>query len=299
MIFNKHKHKGKNWITYGIIKSIKTRDKKFLKLKKTSIQSPEHETLKQNLATYNNILKRQIREAKMMYYEYIFQKYKGDIKKTWGVISEILNKKRGKSNPIKEIRINNKMYTNTQDICDKFNNFFVNIGPRLANEIETPHNKKSSDYLKKVITCKFHFELIDENETFKIIKSLKSKNSAGHDGLSFKTLKVIGPLLLKPLTLIINQSLITGIFPYQLKIAKVIPLCKKADNLVMDNYRPVSLLTSISKVFEKVAHKQLSKYFETNRLFYESQYGFRESHSTELASIELIDRILSSLEQKK
>ena len=104
---------------------------------------------------------------------------------------------------------------------------------------------------------------------------------------------------MKSLTLIINQSLITGIFPDQLKIAKVVPLYKKDNHCTMGNYRPVSLLTSISKIFEKVAHKQLSKYFEIHKLFYDSQYGFRERHSTELASVELIDRILASLEQKQ
>ena len=66
----------------------------------------------------------------------------------------------------------------------------------------------------------------------------------------------------------------------------------------MNNYRPVSLLSSISKIFEKIAHNQLSIYFKENKLFYKSQYGFREEHSTELASIELIDRIMSAFEQK-
>ena len=89
-----------------------------------------------------------------------------------------------------------------------------------------------------------------------------------------------------------------GIFPDQLKIAKVVPLHKKDEQYLMGNYRPVSLLASISKIFEKVAHKQLSKYFEQNKLFYDSQYGFRQGHSTELASVELIDRITASLEQK-
>ena len=78
------------------------------------------------------------------------------------------------------------------------------------------------------------------------------------------------PEIVRPLTLIVNQSLVTGIFPNQLKIAKVIPLFKKDDCLIMDNYRPVSLLTSISKIFEKVVHIQLSKYFKENNLFYKS-----------------------------
>ena len=67
----------------------------------------------------------------------------------------------------------------------------------------------------------------------------------------------------------------------------------------MDNYRPVSLLTSISKVFEKVVYNQLYKYFKDNKLFYESQYGFRDKHSTELASLEFVDRVIHGMDNKK
>ena len=81
--------------------------------------------------------------------------------------------------------------------------------------------------------------------------------------------------MIKPLTLIINQSLLTGIFPEKLKIAKVSPFFKKDDITIMDNYRPVSLLTATSKVFEKVAYIQLYDHFNKNNLFYRSQYGFR------------------------
>ena len=81
-------------------------------------------------------------------------------------------------------------------------------------------------------------------------------------------------------------------------MAKVIPLYKKDDKLLLDNYRPVSLLTSISKIFEKVAHKQLTEYFINNSLFYKSQYGFRAEHSTEYASLELVDRVIDSFEKK-
>ena len=114
-----------------------------------------------------------------------------------------------------------------------------------------------------------------------------------------KFLKSIAPSIINPLTLIINQSLTTGIFPTSLKIAKVIPLFKKDSHEIVDNYRPVSLLTSLSKVFEKAVYIQLSKYFNSNNLFYNSQYGFREDHSTEHASLELIDKITTDLEKKR
>ena len=97
----------------------------------------------------------------------------------------------------------------------------------------------------------------------------------------------------------INQSLLTEIYPDKLKIAKVIPLFKKDDTLLMDNYRPISLLPSISKLFEKVVSDQVSEYFMRNNLFHDGQYGFRDSHSTELANIELADRIISALDEKQ
>ena len=94
-----------------------------------------------------------------------------------------------------------------------------------------------------------------------------------------------------------NQILTTGIFPDKFKIAKVIPLFKNGDQSIFSNYRPISLLPSISKLFEKVIYQQLYKYFEDSNLLYEKQYGFRKGHSTELASLELVNRLLSKMDK--
>ena len=97
----------------------------------------------------------------------------------------------------------------------------------------------------------------------------------------------------------INQSLCTGIFPDRLKIAKVIPLYKKDDPRIIDNYRPISLLPVLSKVFERAAFNQLYDYMQRNKLLYAYQYGFRKLHSTELASVELVDRIRHDIDNGK
>ena len=99
------------------------------------------------------------------------------------------------------------------------------------------------------------------------------------------------------MTLNINQSLTTGIFPHKLKIAKIIPIYKKDKIDVLDNYRPISLLPSISKIFEKVIYTQVYAYFQNKKLFYDSQYGFRKKHSTELATLELTDRVLKEMDK--
>ena len=144
-----------------------------------------------------------------------------------------------------------------------------------------------------VITTSFSFKTVDSSDVLKIIQELKTKNSFGYDNISTKLLKCVSHILIPPLTLIINQSLTTGIFPSPLKVARVIPLFKKDNEHLLDNYRPISLLTSISNVF-----KQLYEYFSSNKLFYSHQYWFRTLHSTEFAALEMVDHIIYDLDKK-
>ena len=137
---------------------------------------------------------------------------------------------------------------------------------------------------------------IDEAVVKKTINNLQAKSSSGCDGISSKLLKVIEPVIIKPLTLLINQVLDYGIFPDKLKIAKVVPIYKKGDPSLFENYRPISLLPVISKVLEKIIALQLSSYFEKNKLLFDNQYGFRPKHCTEHAALELIDRIINKMD---
>ena len=101
----------------------------------------------------------------------------------------------------------------------------------------------------------------------------------------------------KAITLIVNQSFNTGIFPDKLKYAKVIPIYKKGDNTKLDKYRPISILPTVSNILEKVIFDQLYAHFHQNNLLYSSQYGFKKKHSTELAVLELVDRITQELDK--
>ena len=152
---------------------------------------------------------------------------------------------------------------------------------------------------KKPCAASFNFVYTKPDDIEKIIRNLKPKSSAGCDNISTKLLKEIENVISRPLSIIINQSLCTGIFPEKLEIAKVIPLYKKDDDRSFGNYRPISLLSSISKIFERVAFNQLYEYFTSNGLLYESQYGFRKLHSTELAALEFTDRISQEMDAKK
>ena len=297
--FNKYKHKSNKWITAGVLRSIKYRDKLYKALQNTDRTSHLYFPLKQKLNKYNSLLKKIIREAKVKYYNSRLEESKSNMKKTWSVINEIICKTKHHKKGIKAIILNGKQLKDPQSIAESFNNFFVNIGPSLTKNARHIPEKTFQVYLNKTILTSFDFQLIDESNFDKVMQSLHTKTSSGHDGISVKLLKYLAPGLRQPLTFIINQSLLTGIFPEKLKIAKVLPLFKKNDCMIMDNYRPISLLPAISKVFEKVVYNQLYTYYTSNNLLYKGQYGFREDHSTEMANIELVDRIITALDDKK
>ena len=130
---------------------------------------------------------------------------------------------------------------------------------------------------------------------------MKTSHSRGHDGISSELLKLIADDISKCITLIINQSLHSGIFPDNLKIAKVTPIHKKGDSKLITNYRPISVLPVISKIFETVICDQLDRYFVdlSNNLLCPQQYGFTKNSSTELAALEVIDRLLNQLNKQK
>ncbi len=295
--FDKHKHRKSKWINQSIIKSVCFRDNLYKKLKRTNPNSIEYQNIDTNLKTFNAILKKTIRLAKKSYYEALFNKYKSDIKGTWKTINEILNKTKRKSKFPSYFRDGNEIVTGKIAIANHFNTFFTNIGPKLSNLINPPDNMNFQTFLKKQIDHNFSFKLVDSEIISSIIDKLAPKTSSGFDGISTKLLKTVKEALLKPITLIINQMLFTGIFPDKLKIAKVTPIFKKDEETLFNNYRPISLLPSISKIFEKVIFKQLYDYFRDKNLFYSAQYGFREGHSTDLAALELVDRITTDMDK--
>ena len=110
--------------------------------------------------------------------------------------------------------------------------------------------------------------------------------------------KIIRPILI-PLTHIFNLSLSTGVYPHSFKLAKVVPIHKKDDPACISNYRPISLLTSFSKILEKIVYKRVDNFFTSNNLFNSDQYGFRKSHSTDAAILKLYDRVSSALADHK
>ena len=162
-----------------------------------------------------------------------------------------------------------------------------------------PTRKSFNDYLTNPVHTNFEFKVVTEKTVKEIIENLKPKTSCGVDRLSNKFPNFLKDEIAKPLTMIINQSLQTGIFPDKLKLAKVLPIHKKNDDNILDNYCPISVPPTISKVLERIMYNQIYNHFTELKLFLDSQYGFRTKHSTELAALELIGIIVVKMDQNK
>ena len=294
---NKYKNKKNDWITSGILRSIAFRDKLYQKLKSTKVDNPRFVVLKNNLKTYNRILKQSIRLAKKSFYSKYFNDYKNNIKKTWNMINEIINKKKFSNSFPKQFLINDNLESDPKTIAQQFNNYFVEIGPKLASSIKNNDHGTYKDYLNNPIQQTFLFNSINKSEIIKTIDNLKPKTSYGIDRLSNKLLKQCKQELAYPIMLLFNKSVQTCVFPNKLKIARVLPIFKKNENFKFENYRPISILPSVSKVFEKIMHTQISEYFMKSKLFYQSQYGFRTCHSTEYAVLEVVERIITTMDK--
>ena len=304
---HKKKHKINPWLTAGILKSINSKDKLYKTLMQTSKDSINYPDLLSNFKVYKNIIRRSIMHAKRDYYRNAFNRYSTNMKKTWQTIfffffffflSETLNRRKGKRDFPQEFKLaNGKTISESKQITNAFNDFFISIGD--VGVLNTDINNDFNKYMPRKTNCTLKFEPITVDTVIRIIGGLKPKTSTGVDSISNKLVKFVKNVISEPLSIIINQMLKLGIFPDCLKISKVVPLYKKDDDTNLSNYRPISLLPSISKIFEKVILEQLSTYLDNNNLIHKHQYGFRKHHSTEYATLHIVDYLNCEMDLKR
>jgi hypothetical protein len=203
---------------------------------------------------------------------------KHDSKKTWQILNEVMGKDKLKTG-IDYLKIGCECINDTKAIADHFNKYFANIG-KLTRDSIPAANISYHEFIPIAQQNSMFLDPVVIDDIKKIIGHLKNKLSSGPDDIPTSILKNICNEIALPLTHIINLSLMHGIFPDQLKTAKVIPIFKSSDPAIMNNYRPISILSSFSKVFERVMYTKLTSYLDKHNILYKHQYGFREKHST-------------------
>ena len=139
----------------------------------------------------------------------------------------------------------------------------------------------------------------DEREVESSISTLNPRKGVGPNSLPSKILFLLKNEISYPLSIIFNISLNTGTFPNLLKLSETIPIFKKGSKMETCNYRPISLLSNINKIFEKIMYSRLYKFLENNKCIYNLQFGFRSKHSTTHALIEITEKIRNALDDNE
>ena len=284
-------------MTKGLIVSSKISTKLYRK----SIHKARTDSSYLRYITYRNLYNKLKRKAKINYYQEKLNTFKYDIRNTWKTLRTIIGSQKDKSSTSQSFTINNETITDPNIIADNFCQYFSTVGQSLANKIPQPRICSRS-YLssrKERNNNSFFMNPTDPTEISNIIKALKPKKSCGIDNLSSYFLKLIAGSLANPITLLINESLNSGIVPSALKIAKVTPIYKAKSKNDFTNYRPISILPTISKILEKVVYKRLYSFIQNFNIFYNKQFGFRNKHSTSHAITKLITDIVQSNEKKE
>ena len=279
----------KPWLSEGLKLSIKHKNK--LYHKNLKCKTAYNEVM---YKTYRNKLKHVLAKAEKDHYANLLEANKSNMKKTWGILKDIINK--NKANKVQsQFKLNDGSITsNKLIISEKFNDLFINIGPTLADKIPK-QSKIPESYLGSRIENSILLAPVTLTEIDDIFKTLR-RCAPGYDELTTDIISLSLPCIKNPLLHIMNQSLLQGVFPNELKVANVIPLYKADDPMKFNNYRPVSLLSILSKIFEKAMYNRLTDFLETQKLLMEKQFGFRKDHSTYMALMLLVDNLIKSLE---
>ena len=212
---------------------------------------------------YRNALNRIIKTAKIKYYQNFLTRNKNNAKKIWEAINDLTNTKTKTSVPNKLQKENGDIVTDSDEIAEEFNNFFVNIGSSMAKSIP-PVNRGFTQRTNHagLANSFFFFEPSTPYEVNEIIRALNDQKAKRKLDSETKFMKYANPVISVYLSHLFNLCITTGVFPDSLKIAEVIPIFKKGNTDKPTNYRPIFLLSQFNKIFEKLIYNRIYSYLE-------------------------------------
>ena len=190
------------------------------------------------------------------------------------------------------------MYTrDLKEVTNEFNQFFTSVGAKASEDSQAlidSHNLppllSRTLQLYFLEADKFRFHAVSSNEVQRVVMSFPSDKAPGYDKIPMSVIKDALPCILPILTLIVNRSLLSSVFPAAWKISEVVPLPKDGDHELANNNRPVSLLPAASKVCEWIALNQLTSYMNKNNRLTEHQSGNKAMHSCETHNVFMTDK---------
>ncbi len=285
--FNKNLHPKNDFMTPGLLISRSNKNR----LYKLAINDSNQFLNKYR--AYRNLFNTVLRASKKLHYETKFKQYAKNPKKTWELLNELTSGNKKKEG-VSQITVDGVNITQPHNIANEFNKFFAAAGKKVAESVP-PSSIDPISYLPYTNVPDLDLGHISSTLICDIIKSFQNKSSTDIDGVSLKLLKFINAEIREPLAHIFSLSIENGIFPTRLKNSRTVPIFKSGDTSNCDNYRPISLISSFSKILEKIVAVKLTNHLQLNKLLHEHQYGFQRSLSTEQNLIQVVNFIGKAL----
>ena len=283
----------KPWITSEVQKLIKKKDKLYSKKLKdnTQLNRKKFKIAKKKMEDLKE-------KEKKSYYTKITHNESNNLKQQWNAIRTIINRKKVTSSTC--TIPNNILGKHYSTVAEKLSSKLPNITHDDVPSTSTSYDKLNMKRKLNKGSDSLMFRDVTETEVYEGILNLDSNKGPGTDELDIKSLKSIANIIAPHLTKLFNESIKLGIYPQALKIAKCVPIYKGAplDSELPVSYRPISILTGINKVFERMLHKQIANYLETNKLLPTFQYGYRKQHNTSQAILDFTDYIEKAMSKK-
>ena len=282
------------WVTSEFLSLSKDRDYYYSRAHKTN--DPQDWVKAKSLRNKVNNLNRSL---KRKFFQTEIQNNINDSTKLWKSIKKLIP---NKSSNIGNVHTTNGFTKSDTEIANEFNNHFTTVGTKLACKFDDSDDDKRSESSKtnrniNYDSGAFVFTEITSDFVYTQICKMSNNKSPGIDGICCKLLKIAAPIICSSLAYICNLSLFMSEFPMDWKAAKVTPIHKSGDKANVDNYRPISVLSIVSKIMERAVHNQLYDYLMLRNSLNVCQSGFRKNHSTVTTLLDVQDFILNNTDK--
>ena len=261
------------WLTTDFRKLARSRDK----LKSSAVKNKSSILMN----SYKHVQDKVNNLGKKLKRDYLTKKialYKGNLKQSWKTINHLLNK-RSKTTNVSCLDVEGHNVTDSNEIAQSMNDFFCSIGKMLSDDIpQQPNPLLTNEYNINENDTSFQFKTVFSVSVEKALKKMKTSFGFGSDGIASHFIKIAFPINSHSLCRIYNMSIESGIFPDSWKLARVTPIFKSGSTEDRSNYRPISVLPVLSRLFEKLIYDQLYEYLDSNKQLSKDQYGFRNMH---------------------
>lgn len=280
----------KPWITKGLLRCIRNRDDMHRKLK----LDPDNYSLRITYIRYRNFCNKLLKNLKHVHERHALQKANNP-KATWKAIKSIIQLDSTKRSPRELLNVNSNKVSSVNSV----NEYFSTVGRNLAQKFYETAERLNYIPEDDMVVNSLVLLPTDEWEIAEVIKGLRRDAAAGWDAIPVHLIQKCSNNLIPYITHICNISMSNGIFPKCFKKAIVHPIFKSGNRDNVENYRPISVLPTLSKILEKILNIRLVNFMHRNNVLAPNQFGFRRGKSTESAIGSLVDQIVDALDKRQ